>query len=481
MNNNATRCLITVSCTVALACSADPVRTALGDEANSDETMGAMDSADAHESSDSTDSIDTSDSADDSTDTESDATTGDPTPDLPMRVDPNEDIPPLDVDGCPGIYAQDLLPTFELTVSDEVWGMLVWVWLNGQMLEDAEEDYHPEYPLEKFVYEDIVIDDAMIRLRGNPTNWDADNKMQFQIDFNEIDKNGRFLGLRHMLFDAATFNRHMLRDRLALWIMRDMGVDAPCANNARLNVNGEYYGIFTSIEKIDKTFLERVFDDPEGDLWKRANWTLKTNETTATTARLEDLEAAVSPSELEGYLDLEQALKVFAAEAIIPDSDGMWAGGLNFYLYDEPISGKFVMLPWDLDNTFERFNDEPGGDYPINPDPVVWEKPTTHGRPFYTIALTDPEWFEYYITAIEDQFESSYDDDALHQHIDDWTNQIEDSVFEDTNKPYSNTLYLDKVEELHAYIDERHDFLEAWLQCWQDGGFADDQGYCVLL
>jgi hypothetical protein len=462
-------CLTGLSCSALLACSTsspgeDEAETSSTESGESTASAGAMES---------------SDTADTSADAESGSTTEEADPDLPM-TDPNEDIPPLDLEGCPGLYAQDLLPTFELTLAPEVWDMLTWVWLNGQMLEDMDEDYHPKYLVEEFVYGDIVIHDALIRLRGNPTFWDPDDKMQFQIDFNEIDEEGHFLGLRHLALDAATANRHMLRDRLALSIMRDMGIDAPCANHARLNVNGAYYGIFTNIEKLDKTFLERVFADPNGDLWKRANWTLKTNETTANDGRLVQLEAAGSPAELEDYLDIEQALQVFAAEAILPNSDGMWAGGLNFYVYDEPISGKFVMLPWDLDNTFDRFKDPPEGEYPINPDPVVWEKPTTHGRPFYTIALTDPDWFQYYIEAIEDQFESSYDADELHARIDLWTAQIKDAVFQDTNKPYSNNIYLQEVDVLHQYIDDRHQFLEDWLACWQDGGFADAEGYCIL-
>jgi hypothetical protein len=407
----------------------------------------------------------------DTTDTGTDSTTG--------VVDPNEQIPPPDAEGCHAIYAQDLLPEFSLTIAPDVLEQLEWEWVNGAMNEAMGIDPNPYHPLDAFQYEDIVITDAQIRLRGNPDFWEPDDKLQYQISFNEVDPDGRFLGLRKILFDAATFNRHMLRDRLSLSIMRDMGLEAPCANNARVVINGEYYGIFTNLEKIDKEFLQRVFVDDEGDLWKRANWELETNELTSNDMRLDALKDAVTVAELEQYLDLEQALKVFAAEAILPNSDGMWAGGLNFYLYDDPTRGKFVMLPWDLDNTFERFNDPPDGEYPINPDPVVWEKQTTHGRPWYDLALTDPEWFSYYILSIEAQLDSSYQPAVLHEKIDTWTAQIEQSVLEDVNKPYPNSTYYNKVEELHEYVQQRYEFLDQWLVCWQMGGTPDAEGYCV--
>lgn len=468
----ATHWFLWLACGAASACTASPNDVTdphgLGDSGSEGgDSISGSEASDAHVDSDS--------------DTGSDSTTSEaPSADLGSSGsdDPNEQIPPVDADGCHGIYAQDLLPTFELTISPEVWESLVWEWNNGQANEDLEVDPHPYHPLTEFRYGDIVITDAEIRLRGNPSNWEPENKMQFQVDFAENHNSGHFLGLTKLLFDSAMYNRHMLRDRLALSIMRDMGVEAPCANNARLEVNGEYYGLFTSIEKLDENFLERVFDDPSGDLWDRHNWELKTNQDTTNDGRLELLRDAETVEELQTYLDLEQALAVFAAEAIIPNSDGMWAGGLNFYLYDDPLRGKFVLLPWDLDNTFERFNGPPDAEYPENPDPVVWEKPTTHGRPFYDLALEDPAWFAYYISRLEQQLESGYAIEDLHAKIDTYTAQIQDAAFADMNKPYSNDLYLDKVEELHEYVQTRHEFLMNWMVCWQNSGVADDDGYC---
>jgi hypothetical protein len=461
-----------------LACGAVSACTTgaglIDEQAASDPTSGADSTSGAEGSTT------LSGSDPDSGPSSSDGSSESPPPDLgpPSPTDPNEQIPPVDEEGCHGIFAQDLLPTFELTISESVWESLVWEWQNGQANEDLGVDTHPYHPLTEFRYGDIIITDAQIRLRGNPSNWEPENKMQFQIDFAEYHDSGHFLGLTKLLFDAAMYNRHMLRDRLALSIMRDMGVEAPCANNARLHVNGEYYGLFTSLEKLDEHFLTRVFDDPTGDLWDRHNWEIKTNVDTTNDGRLELLKDAETIEELETYLDLEQALAVFAAEAIIPNSDGPWAGGLNYYLYDDPLRGKFVLVPWDLDNVFERFNGPPDSDYPINPDPVVWEKTTTHGRPWYEMALEEPAWFAYYVQRIEQQLATGYAIEDLHTKIDTWTAQIQDSVFEDSNKPYSNDLYLNKVEELHEYVQGRHDFLVNWLVCWQNSGIPDQDGYC---
>jgi hypothetical protein len=446
------RQFVPFSCILMLACNpADPTPDEVGDSGESD--------ADASD-----------------TDAETDES-GEVPPD--MSPDPNQNIPPPDAEGCHAIYAQDLLPTFELFMPPETWELLVMEWATGQATDEAGGNPNPYHPLDEFRYEDIVITDAQVRLRGNPDYWSPEDKLQLQVSFNEVNPKGRFLGLRKVLFDAATYNRHMLRDRLSLSIMRDMGITAPCANNARVDINGEYYGIFTNLERLDKEFLQRNFEDPEGDLWKRASWEITTNEETANDGRITLVKMADSLAEVEELIDLEQALRVYAAEAILPDSDGMWAGGLNYYFYDDPLRGEFVMLPWDLDNTFERFDDPPTGEYPVNPDPVVWQKPTTWGRPWYDIALQEPEYFAYYIDAIAAQVESSYQPDEVHEKIDTWSAQIEQAVLDDINKPYSNDSYFNNVEDLYAYVEQRYEFLIEWQSCWTGGGMPDAEGYCV--
>lgn len=398
-------------------------------------------------------------------------------------IDPNDIIPPLDDEGCPAIYAQDLLPSFELTIHPQVWEMLEWEWNHGKENHESGIDAKPQHPLLEFRYGDIVIRDAKIRLRGNPLFWYPipEAKMQFQITFDKHRRIGHFQGVKRIALEASNPNRSFLRDRLALAFMRDVGIPAPCANHARVHVNGEYYGIFTSIEKIDPAFLERVFEDPTGDLWKRAKWTLKTNEDTATDERLRALRNASTTEEIIAYLDLEQALRVYAAQALMPDGDGAWAGGLNYYLYDDPSRGKFVLLPWDLDGSFDRFNNGPNGPYPDNPDPYSWEKPDrSHGRPWYDISLQDPMWFATYIAIIDEILRDGYHPEDMLGRIDGWTEQIRDAVLEDTNKPFTNDQYLDDVAQIREHVLSRYEFVDQWLVCWQSGGVDDGDGSCVM-
>jgi hypothetical protein len=477
-----TRWALLVACSTLLACPSDPTQTPDGSEVGS-ESMGTTMGGGTTGATEGVDGDGTASTGDTGGTTEPSDTTDATTTTMPdMGVDPNDQIPPPDEEGCHAIYAQDLLPTFEVTIAPEHWELLMWEWNNGMANEAADLEYNPYHPLEEFRYGDVVIHDAHIRLKGNPEFWEPLplDKMQFQIGFHVEDPDGRFWGLKRLGLDAATFNRHMLRDRLSLRFMRDVGIVAPCANNARLMVNGEYYGVFTNIEKLDEVFLERTMEDPSGALWQRTNWEHESGSDDETRLELlRDMDEPEELAELEQLMDIEQALLTYAAEAVIPDSDGAWAGGLNFFLYDDPTRGKFMLLPWDLDNTFERFEDEPDGAYPVNPDPVVWEKANTHGRPWYDIALQDPAYFDYYIDTIDQILHEGYEPTKMLGWIDEMSAQIEEAVITDMNKPYPNTTYYNRLEDLREYVQVRYDFVDGWLVCWQTGGTADPEGYCV--
>src|SRR5690606_33076959 len=121
--------------------------------------------------------------------------------------------------------------TFELELSSSELEALEEEWVI------ADDNNTPEHPLISFTYEDTVITDASVRLRGNSSHWPDQKKMQFEVSFNTYKKGGKFQGLKRVLFDAAEYNRSFLRDRLALAILRDAGLAAPCANNARIVLN----------------------------------------------------------------------------------------------------------------------------------------------------------------------------------------------------------------------------------------------------
>ena len=45
-------------------------------------------------------------------------------------------------------------------------------------------------------------------------------------------------------------------------------IDLFVANNAKVTVNGQYYGVYTNVERLDKEYLQRNFIEDDGNLYQ---------------------------------------------------------------------------------------------------------------------------------------------------------------------------------------------------------------------
>ncbi|NQT71247.1 MAG: CotH kinase family protein [Chloroflexi bacterium] len=59
------------------------------------------------------------------------------------------------------------------------------------------------------------------------------------------------------------------------------------------------------------------------------------------------------PEEIEKVLDVDEALRFLAVQTILVNLDSYLGRGLNYYLYE--INGRFVIIPWDLNESFGTY------------------------------------------------------------------------------------------------------------------------------
>lgn len=235
-------------------------------------------------------------------------------------------------------------------------------------------------------FEGEVFEGASVRFKGNYGSllscFDATGaltcrKLSLKVSFNEVDNKGRFYAVRKLVLNSCNRDDTCLRERMAYATFRDAGVVAPRAVHARVSVNDEPESLYLLVENPDKELLQERFDAPDGDLYKEA-WPrfdnpaayatkLKTNEDTSTGARLLAFAQLVLgtpldalPAAIEPWIDRSLMARYLAVDQAVNNWDGVTrvycAGGLcsnhNFYLYDDPGTGRFVVIPWDLDFTF---------------------------------------------------------------------------------------------------------------------------------
>lgn len=224
-------------------------------------------------------------------------------------------------------------------------------------------------------------------------------KFPLKLDFN------RFGQLRFHCLDRVNLGNNwaditFMRERLAARMYNAMGVPAARTAYAKVTVEGVYLGLYTLTEQIDKRFLRAHFgelaDADDGNLYKsvlsaeraigqlvfrgesRADYvrmgavcpsafeecgiTLKTNEDDPKKNDYADLIQFLrilnqTPDEafeeaIAQVFDVDTFLRLAAVTVAIANPDSYFGMGHNYYLYHRPDIGRFVMLPWDLNEAY---------------------------------------------------------------------------------------------------------------------------------
>jgi len=356
---------------------------------------------------------------------------------------------------CTGLYDPDALLQFELDIPDDSWDGLESDFRNGW------KNYHPA----TFTWEEETRE-VQVRLKGNPGfSWLSD-KFQFVISFNEDDADARFHGVRKIALDAPWYEPTLLRDRLAWSILRELDeVPAACANSARLDINGTYYGLYTNIEYYDREWVEETFGDDhaQGVLWKYGT-EAKTNESDADPAKVRAFFDASDVDDLEALGEPSQWLAVWAAEAALGDDDGYWCCAHNFYIYEHPTRD-LLFVPWDLDDLFDvtPYDLHPIDGYPNSQG--LFEQ-----EPFLDL-VADEAYAAVYREALAAAADA-LDPEVLVDRVETWAAQIGPSLAEDPHTSIGVEEHEQAIVRLQDYLVARHAYLDSWLAC--DGGSTAD-------
>ena len=235
-----------------------------------------------------------------------------------------------------------------------------------------------------------------IRSRGGGSR--SESKPGLRVDLNRYESDQTFLGLSSFILDNMTQDASGMHERIAMRFYALMGIAAPREAHGQLFVNGEYAGLYSIVESIDKSFLRRVFGnnatgvENDGYLfeYKYTNpWYFDylgsdldpyaallspvTHEKASTFALYDPVEQMIRAinsgaddqfmSTVGAYIDLPLFMRYLAVQSFIAEWDGTlgYAGVNNFYLYRFEHSTRSQWIPWDEDNAFRAL------DYPILP------------------------------------------------------------------------------------------------------------------
>ncbi len=301
------------------------------------------------------------------------------------------------------------------------------------------------------------------RLRGNTSRYSK--KKSFKISFNEYASGRRYQGVKKINLNAEHNDPTLIREKLFYDTWVNSGMVERRTSFVRMYINNMYYGLYTNLEEFDKDWLQRVFGEKSGNLYKctypadlvylgpdqqtykninsgsatggRA-YDLKTNEEVDDYSDLVDLITALNQPVDAGFvamisqkIEVDGLLKAFALDVASGNWDDYMYNKNNYFLYHRSDNGKFEFITYDADNTFGV--DWVNRDW-ANRNCLDWFS-HSEPRPLAVKLLSIPEFdrkFQQYLDTIARRI---INPDNIFPHIDSLKLLINDAAITDTFRP----------------------------------------------
>lgn len=185
-------------------------------------------------------------------------------------------------------------------------------------------------------------------------------KKSWRIDLEDPGIAGR----SRINLDAHYRDLSMMRNHLAMELVRRMGLPASETRHVTLSINGENMGVYLETERVDEDFLVRN-GLPDGSLFKAVDGTARFvpylsgidptcgfeygTDSEWNLPELEELIESVCLGEgPQGLFDMELLVGNMAANLAMMEADGP---AKNYYLHLGP-DGVWRYFPWDHDSSF---------------------------------------------------------------------------------------------------------------------------------
>jgi spore coat protein CotH len=306
------------------------------------------------------------------------------------------------------LFDHDYLHEIELIFKKKEWENF----LNDLKVNKRSGKYRKALFIYKGPYKEEIIEEIGFRTRGNTTREIPQDengifkKAHFNIKFNECfdmtsgsseynkRNDRRFHKLRKLILRYRDKDDTQIREMYCYDLMNRMGVNSPKTGSTRLTITignkKHYYGIYTMIEPIDKSFLTKRYGKNNNDynLYKcgpratlelgsfknkknigikdwvknyRPRYDLKTNTDNPNYNDLIDFIEKVNNlngDEFKEYIDnnfeVDKLLKYMAVNIYLGNWDAFRANGKNYYLYFNKKS-KIELYPFDFDKALGKF------------------------------------------------------------------------------------------------------------------------------
>lgn len=396
------------------------------------------------------------------------------------------------------------------------------------LFESHSTDVEDPYFEASFVGDGVALEQVGVRFKGNSSFSGNSVKKSIKIDFDEYDEDNdelTFMGLKKLNLNNSTNDPTMLREKLFYDYASNFVEGISRAVHTKVYINGEYYGLYTAVEQVDKNFVQSRFgEDEDGNLYKGTAsdeavlnnpqadfgsdltylgtnqadyedfYALKTNETANDYSQLiefidvlNNTPAEELPNAIEPLLDVEDTLTSLALNNLFSNLDSYSGAAHNYYVYDRDDTGQFTHLFWDMNESFGTFTQfVERGQNVVQLDPF-WLPEASGGRPGTPAEeqprpLAESLWAvdEYsieYLRKLQSMLEDGFDAESGTARINELADLIRDDVTADPNKPFTTVLFEQNLTTdvsagrrpvfgLTSFIEDRAAYLSTALEAY---------------
>ena len=310
-------------------------------------------------------------------------------------------------------------------------------------------------------HNNVTIESASMRIRGDGSRVLPKKSLKVKLD------NGVFLeGINTFNFNAEYEDKSYKQQYIASRIFRESGHACFRTEHVRLYLNDNFLGLYLYVENVDEDFLEANSLDPNGSLYKAtidgASLSIYDNvyyhwESKASDQNFVDLIEFIdilnnTPDEeyldfAKTVLDYDKMINMLAVNLLLRNYSSYYH---NYYMYhDINNTGKWVMLPWDLDKMFLYYEVT----YIYNHTSKFWAP----DNPILERAIICEPIFEDLRKRIDTLHATIINDEYITQIVDSLEVLLEQSVVEDiTDDIGSVDEWKNKVQSARTAFDTRY-------------------------
>jgi hypothetical protein len=408
---------------------------------------------------------------------------------LPLEMHFSADGKRLVTGGNPseGFYDEAVIQVFELIFSQpNYWTLLTNNYQSGTDL-----------PATMVVNGDTLPAKVGVRFKGQTSYQMSGNtqKKSFNITIDYEDPTQDLEGYETLNLNNCFQDPSFLREVLYLHQGRKH-IPALKASYVHLYINGASWGIYPNVQGLNGQFLDEWFLSNDGTRWralktigggggpggpggggfgtgfsslnylgttdtaeykkyytlKKANKTNPWDDLVKTCVALNNTPLNALEDSVKKYLDLDRTLWFLATEIMFSDDDGyVHKGGMDYYLYWEPETGRMVPLEYDGNSAMLMNN-------------VSWSpfyNQTDIRFPLLNRLLAVPSIRQRYLAHVRTMIEESLDQTEMNNLIDTYFSLIDPFVQADNKKLYSYSQFVSEKQVLKNYVQQRRNNLLA--------------------